>query len=92
MQDLFVRRIQQIVVSTLDKMGLNVNEWQLGKVGSINANGTLNVFINGSLTATPSIPCNPDVTFEIGDSVWVHFVNRKHNNLFIPYKRMIVPV
>lgn len=77
-------------MKTLDKLGLLANEWHLGKVESIAVNGTLNVFIDGSSYATPSIPCNPNVTFTTNDEVWVHYVNRNPNHLFVPYKRQIV--
>lgn len=47
----------------------------------------LDVKINANPTPTPSIPHNPDVTFQVGDYVWVQYVNRNPSNLFIPYKR-----
>lgn len=77
-------------MNLLEKMGFLVNEWHMGKVQSVNANGTLNVYIDGSSNATPSIPANPNITFAADDEVWVHFINRKPSNLFIPYKRLIV--
>ena len=89
-QDRFISIVQNIVEKLLDKMGFFVSEWHMGKVESINTNGTLNVYIDASTTVTPSIPANPDVTFSVNDEVWVHFINRKPNNLFIPYKRQII--
>lgn len=89
MQDVFIRKIQSIVTKMLQKHGLLIHEWHLGKVAVVNENGTLDVFIDGSNVATPSIPANPDVVFTQGDSVWVHFVNRSPNNLFVPYRRIV---
>ena len=88
-QDMFISAIHKIVKNLLEKMGFFVNEWHLGKVAGVNANGTLNVYIDGSNYATPSVPANPDIVFTNGDLVWVHFVNRNPNNLFVPYKRYV---
>jgi hypothetical protein len=44
---------------------------------------------NGSSVVTPSIPANPDMVFESGDFVFVHYINRNPNNLFVPYKRAV---
>lgn len=89
MQELFIKRVQSIVMRTLEKMGLLVNEWHLGKVKIVNVNGTLDVYIDGGTTATPSIPSNPMIKFSVNDYVWVQYVNRNANNLFIPAKRFI---
>lgn len=89
-QDKFIQTVSQITTNLLDKLGFFVDEWHLGKVAGVNANKTLNLYIDGSTTVTPSVPSNPDVTFAVGDFVWVHFVNRKKTNLFVPYKRQII--
>lgn len=89
-QDKFISYIQQITLNLLEKLGFLVHEWHLGKVSEINENGTLNVYIDGSTTVTPSVPCNPDIIFAVDDYVWVHYVNRNSQNLFIPYKRNII--
>lgn len=89
-QDKFIEIIQKIVMNLLEKMGFLVHEWHLGKVNKVNENGTLDIFIDGSDFSTPSIPANPDVDFSEGDYVWVHFINRNPNNLFVPYKRQIL--
>ncbi len=86
-QDNFIRVIQNIVNNLLYKKGFFTHEWHFGKVESINVDDTLNVYINGSSYVTPSIPANPDITFNVNDSVWIHYVNRNPGNLFIPYKR-----
>ena len=88
-QDKFIAIIQEIVTSTLKKLGLLNNEWHLGKVHSIAPNGMLNVYIDGSTYVTPNIPCNPDITFLTNDEVWVHFINRNQSHLFVPYKRQV---
>ena len=87
--DTFISKIQDIVYNYLEKRGFFIHEWHLGKVAKVNSDNTLNIFIDGSSTATPCIPANPDVNFNPNDYVWVHYVNRNPNNLFIPYKRHI---
>lgn len=86
-QDKFIEVIQKIVKNMLEKMGFLTHEWHLGKVAVVNINGTVDVFIDGSSVVTPSVPTNPHIAFVANDYVWVHFVNRNPNNLFIPYKR-----
>lgn len=88
-QENFIKTIQSIVNNLLENQGFFTHEWHLGTIESVNANGTLNVYIDGSSIVTPSVPANPDITFVAGDKVWIHFVNRNPNNLFIPYKRQV---
>ncbi|WP_336786968.1 hypothetical protein [Paenibacillus sp. MMO-177] len=89
MQELFIKKVQSIVVKVLEKYGLLVHEWHLGKVSALREDGSLDVFIDGNPVATPSVPANPEIIFTVGDYVWVHYVNRNPNNLFIPYKRYV---
>ncbi|MGE6227642.1 hypothetical protein [Paenibacillus chitinolyticus] len=89
MQDMFIKKVQNIVMKTLEKLNLLVKEWHLGKVKTVNPNGTLDVYIDGGLDATPSIPANPQVSFKENDYVWVLFVNRNQNNLFVMSKRYV---
>ena len=89
-EEKFIQVVQQIVRNILEKMGLLVNEWHLGTVYDVNEDGTLNLFIDGSYTLTPSVPANPDLDFLENDLVWVHFVNRNPNNLFVPYRRLLL--
>ncbi|QZY57172.1 hypothetical protein [Crassaminicella profunda] len=89
-QEKFIQMIHNIIDNYLRKKGLLTHEWHLGIVTNVNANGTLNVYINGSPNISPSIPANQDITFEAGNPVWVHFVNRNPQSLFVPYKRQIV--
>lgn len=89
-QELFIRHVKCIVYDMLDKMNFFVNEWHSGKVKSINEDKTLNISLDGSTHITPSVPANPDVVFAVDDYIWVHFVNKNPNNLFVPYKKHIV--
>ncbi len=88
-KDKFIEVVQKIVSTQLQKLGFFINEWHLGKVAVIHPGNFLDIYIDGSSYATPNIPGNPDITFQVGDYVWVHFVNRKPNNLFVPYKRNV---
>ena len=89
-QGKFIDLIQQIVLKTLEKLGLFQDEWHFGKVESQNANGTLNLYIDGSDYVTREIPCNPNTSFSVNDEVFVHFINRNSYDMFVPYKRQII--
>lgn len=88
-QDKFINAIEMIIEKYLNKIGFFVMEWHLGTVESVNEDATLNVYIDGSSTVTPNVPCNPQYNFQVGDYVWVQYVNRKISNKFIPYRRGI---
>lgn len=89
-KDKFIKIIQNIVETQLKKLGFFIDEWHLGRIAAVKPNNFVDVYIDGSTYVTPNVPANPDVVFQIDDYVWVHFVNRKQNNLFIPYKRNVV--
>ncbi|WDV47035.1 hypothetical protein PV797_04865 [Clostridiaceae bacterium M8S5] len=89
-QNEFINKIQDIISNFLDKRGFYVHEFHLGKVACVNSDGTLDVYIDASTTITPSVPANPDVKFAVNDHIWVHFVNKNPNNLFVPYKRHVI--
>lgn len=88
-QDEFINKIQSIITNFLEKRGFFIHEWHLGKVAAVNSDKTLDIYIDGSSTPTPSIPANPAMNFTVNDYVWVHFVNRNPNNLFVPYHRFV---
>lgn len=78
--------VKKIVYQILIKEKLLQSEWHLGKVESVIDSKTLSVYVDGS-TTPQTIPCNPDVTFNVGDEVFVLFVNNDSRNKFVPFKR-----
>lgn len=64
-----------------------LNPWHYGTVASINSNGTLNAYIDGSNEITPSISYNPDIHFRSGDRIWILYINGNSRNLFAFSKR-----
>lgn len=83
---LFLEFVERIVYSVLRKNNILLGEWHLGKVKTVLSTKLLEVYVDGSDVAM-KIPCNPDVTFAVGDEVFVQFINRDTKNKFIPYKR-----
>ncbi|MMZ57279.1 hypothetical protein D1872_191990 [compost metagenome] len=82
----FIRYVRDIVYTVLNDEKLSRGEWRVGKVKSVTSPYSLSVYIDGS-EVPQTVPCNPDVVFNTGDEVWVHFVNRDSKNKFVPYKR-----
>lgn len=82
----FVTTLKKLIYKILEEENLLKGEWHLGKVASVIDYKTLTVYVDGSTTAQ-TISCNPNITFNINDEVWVHFVNGDSKNKFIPYKR-----
>lgn len=87
-QDRFIDMISKIVYTILDNENVLRGEWHNGKVDKVNSSTSLTVFVDGSKTSQ-IIPCNPSITFESGDEVFVHYVNGDSKNKFVPYKRGI---
>lgn len=87
-KDRVISLIKEIVYVILKNEGLLRGEWNNGVVESVISPKMLTVKINGSNVAQ-KVPCNPSVTFEVGDEVFVHFVNGDSKNKFVPYKRGI---
>lgn len=85
-QDRIINLIKRIVENVLRSYGLLQGEWHHGKVAEVISNKSLRVYVNASNVAQ-KIPCNPDVVFEVGSEVWVHYVNKDSKNKFVPYKR-----
>ena len=84
----FVKYVKSIIYKVLNKEKLLKGEWNLGKVESVIDAKHLKVFVNGS-SISQTIPCNPDVTFAIGDEVWVIFPNHDERNAFVISKRAV---
>lgn len=79
--------IKTIVQNELKAQNL-VGNWHLGVVDSVTSSKKLSVFVDGSTTAQ-SISCNPDVTFNVNDEVWVVFINGNPRDKFVISKRAV---
>jgi hypothetical protein len=79
-------KLKKLIYDILTKERVFQSEWHYGEVNEVVSTKTLSVFVDGS-TQAQNIPCNPDVTFNVGDSVFVHFLNKDSKNKFVPYKR-----
>lgn len=84
----FLKYVNKIIKQEISKMGLQVGQWHLGKVDSVTSTTKLKVFIDGS-TTSQTVSCNPDVTFSIGDYVWVVYINGNPRDKFVLCKRGI---
>lgn len=80
--------IEKKIYSILREKRILGGEWHLGKVESVISSKKISVYVDGSDTPQ-RIPCNPDVTFNVGDHVWVIFVNGDSRNKFVLSKRAI---
>lgn len=80
--------IRKIVQEEINKQKLNTGCWQLGKVDSVISSTKLSVLV-GNATTAQTIPCNPDITFNIGDEIFVIFLNHDSANKFALCKRGI---
>jgi hypothetical protein len=78
--------IKKIIYQILRKENLFQGEWHNGKVESVISAKLLSVYVDGSTTAQ-KIPCNPDVTFVIGDEIFVIHVNGDSKNKFALCRR-----
>jgi hypothetical protein len=83
------RNIEMLVYSIIENKKLLRGDWHLGEVTQVVSDKRLRVKINGSET-DQEVGCNPDVVFNIGDHVYVHFVNGSMTDKFVPYKRAVL--
>jgi hypothetical protein len=84
----FAEVVSQIVYSILKNENLLKSEWHLGEVESVISSTMLNVYVDGAIQSQ-KIPCNPDVTFNKGDSVFVIIINNDSRNKYVISKRAI---
>lgn len=78
--------IKEIARQEIERLGLLINPYRLGKVDSVLSPTKLKVFIDGSAESV-TVPCNPDVTFKAKDEVWVVLTSRDGKSKFVPFKR-----
>jgi hypothetical protein len=81
-----IRIVESLVYGILNNNKLLTGQWQLGQVEEVISDKSLKVYVNGSDVAQ-TIPCNPDVTFNVGDHVWVIFINGNGRDKFVLCKR-----
>lgn len=79
-------KLKKLIYDILTKEKMFQSEWHYGTVDEVISNKQIKVFVDGS-PISQTIPCNPDVVFNIGDEVFVHFIDKKSTNKFVPYKR-----
>ncbi len=87
-QEDLLKMIQDVVNQVIDNANLRTGSWRLGEVQSVISSTQLKVYVDGSTTAI-TIPCNPSVTFAIGDNVWVININGNPRDRFVLCKRGI---
>lgn len=80
--------VKRIVYKIFEKEGVLRGEWHLGKVKTVISTKMLEVYLDGSETAI-KIPCNPDVTFNVNDEVFVIFINKKTSDKFVLCRRAV---
>lgn len=86
--ELSYQQIESIIYNVLNENKLLNNQWHVGKVDSILSPTKLKVFVDGSETSL-TVSCNPDITFNVGDYVWVIFINGNPRDKFVISKRAI---
>lgn len=84
----FVQEIMNIVYKVLRKEKVLQGEWHLGKVESVISPTQIKCFIDGG-TVAQTVAANPDVTFAIGNEIWIIYPNRDSNSKFALCKRGI---
>ena len=77
-----------MVEVALNEHKLLQGEWQHGKVVEVLSSKMLALSINGS-EVSQKVPCNPDIVFNVGDEVWVVYINRNSNDKFVISRRAI---
>ena len=77
------KELQRIIRQEIEGMGLLLPNVQYGVVQSLGSGNKLNVFINGSAVATPNLPSNPNITFNINDRVLILVANRNLRDLYV---------
>ncbi len=80
--------LEQIINQVLEKKGLLNGMWHLGEVVSVISTKKLGIKIDGS-SNIQTVPCNPDVTFSVGDQVWVVYINGNSKDKFVISKRAV---
>jgi hypothetical protein len=87
-QQQFIDTVTNIVYGILKNEGLLKSEWHLGKVDRVISNTKISTFIDGS-SQSQVVPCNPDITFNEGDEIFVIFIDNNSVNKFALCKRGI---
>lgn len=81
--------IKQIIFDILNKEKLLIGNWHLGVVDEVVSQTKLRVIVDNG-TTPQLISCNPDITFNVGDNVWVIFINGNARDKFVLSRRAIV--
>lgn len=78
----FIKYVQDIVYKVLDKEGVLKKDWHYGIVESVISDNYLNIYVDDS-TISQKISCNPNITFNTGDKVYVIFINGDSKDKFV---------
>lgn len=84
----FYKSIEQIILNVLNDKGILNGQWHLGEVETVVSPLKLKVFVDGDVTSQ-TVSCNPDITFNAGDHVWVIFINGNPRDKFVVSKRSV---
>jgi hypothetical protein len=87
----FYDMLREIVREELKSQSLLDKQWHHGLVESVDSSIKLKVFVDGS-EISQTISCNPDVSFSVGDQVWVIYINGNPRDKFVLAKRGILTV
>jgi hypothetical protein len=83
------RNVEKLIYTIIENKSLLQGHWHLGEVTQVVNDKRIRVKIDGSET-DQEVGCNPDVVFNVGDHVYVHFVNGSVLDKFVPYKRAVL--
>jgi hypothetical protein len=81
-------KIKTIVLDVLKSQGLLQGQWHLGQVSDVISTKQIKVFVDGSDTSQ-TVSCNPDITFNVNDEVWVVYINGNPRDKFVISKRAL---
>ena len=80
--------IEKLIYKILDEHKVLQGNWHLGEVTQIISSTKIKAKIDGGEVAQ-TISCNPDVTFSVGNHIWVIFINGNGRDKFALCKRAI---
>ncbi|MDF2789821.1 MAG: hypothetical protein K0S80_2919 [Neobacillus sp.] len=77
----FWDKISKIVYKIFDNERLLQSEFRFGKVESVIDYKQIRAYIDGGTEAI-LCRCNPNITFNVGDSILIIYINRNSNNRY----------
>ncbi len=86
--EMFYQSVKKIVEQILVDKNVLRGDIHYGEVDEVISSSKLKVKLDGSDTPQ-KIPCNPDITFNIGDQVVVQFFNKNPKDKFVICRREV---